>query len=87
MQEAQYVEITKYSDKFYYKDKKMTILHRLDGPAVEWSDGTKEWYVNGKCHRLDGPAIERADGKKSWYINDVFIMSVDKEGAVVNIMK
>jgi hypothetical protein len=22
-------------------------LHRLDGPAVEWADGEKEWWVNG----------------------------------------
>ena len=23
-------------------------LHREDGPAVEWVDGSKEWYINGK---------------------------------------
>ena len=23
-------------------------LHRLDGPAVEWLDGYKAWWVNGK---------------------------------------
>ena len=22
-------------------------LHRLDGPAIEWADGTREWWVNG----------------------------------------
>lgn len=22
-------------------------LHRLDGPAVEWNDGGKEWWING----------------------------------------
>lgn len=22
-------------------------LHRLDGPAIEYSNGHKEWYVNG----------------------------------------
>ena len=22
--------------------------HREDGPAVEWSDGDKEWFLNGK---------------------------------------
>ena len=32
-------------------------------------DGTKEWYLNGKCHREDGPAIERPDGSKVWYLN------------------
>ena len=23
-------------------------LHRLDGPAIEYRDGTKAWYINGK---------------------------------------
>ena len=38
------------------------------------SDGTKEWYLNGKLHREDGPAIERSDGSKSWYLNDKLII-------------
>ena len=33
------------------------------------SDGTKEWYLNGKLHREDGPAIERPDGDKEWWLN------------------
>jgi hypothetical protein len=41
----------------------------LDGPAIEWNDGHKQWYINGKLHRLDGPAIERADGYKQWWID------------------
>jgi hypothetical protein len=44
-------------------------LHRLDGPAVEWSDGTKEWWVNGERHRIDGPAIEWSDGAKAWHVD------------------
>ena len=44
-------------------------LHRLDGPAVEWANGTKEWWINGQRHRIDGPAIEYADGTKSWWID------------------
>jgi hypothetical protein len=70
MQEEQYIEINKYGNKFYYKDKAMTVLHRIDGPAVERADGSKFWYVDGKCHRLDGPAVEYADGSKSWYVDD-----------------
>jgi len=45
------------------------LLHRLDGPAVEYADGSKEWWVNGKLHRLDGPAVESSDGFKSWWLN------------------
>jgi hypothetical protein len=54
-------------DKFWYQNDK---LHRLDGPAVEWSDGDKSWYQNDKLHRLDGPACEYANGNKTWYQND-----------------
>ena len=33
-------------------------------------NGTKAWYLNGKCHREDGlPAVEWADGSKAWYLN------------------
>ena len=44
-------------------------LHRTDGPAIEWANGTREWFVDGQLHREDGPAIEYADGafaKPSW---------------------
>ena len=30
----------------WYNDKGQ--LHRLDGPAVEYADGFKEWYVEGR---------------------------------------
>ncbi|MFA5024128.1 MAG: hypothetical protein WC523_04190 [Patescibacteria group bacterium] len=36
-----------------------------------YNDGSKEWYLNGKCHREDGPAIECANGTKEWYINSL----------------
>ena len=45
------------------------ILHRDDGPAIEFSNGLREWYQNDKLHRVGGPAIEYADGSKSWYQN------------------
>ena len=54
---------------FYYSDKTMTKPHREDGPAVEYSDGTKSWYLNGQPHREDGPAVEFSDGTKFWYLN------------------
>ena len=45
-------------------------LHREDGPACEWANGIKHWYLNDKRHREDGPANERTNGDKSWYLND-----------------
>ena len=69
MQE-QYIKTSKYGTTRYFKDKAKTILHREDGPAVEYDNGERAWYVDGKLHRTDGPAIEYADGSKAWYVND-----------------
>jgi hypothetical protein len=44
-------------------------LYRTDGPAVEYADGTKRWYLNDQLHRTDGPAVEYADGRKMWWVN------------------
>ena len=44
-------------------------LHRQHGPAVEWVDGYKSWWLNGNIHRTTGPAIEYNDGSKAWYQN------------------
>ena len=41
--------------------------HRTDGPAVEWANGTKEWYQDDLRHRVDGPAVEYTDGRKEWW--------------------
>ena len=73
MQKEQFIRINKSGDKSYYFDRKMTIRHREDGPAIEWHDGGKMWYLNGKRHREDGPAVEYADGTKVWYLNDQFL--------------
>lgn len=45
-----------------------SLLHRSDGPAVEWSDGKKEWWVKGKLHRLEGPAVIESDDTKEWWV-------------------
>jgi len=67
---AQYIEINEEGNTYYHADKEMTTLHRVDGPAIEYDDGSREWYLNGKLHREDGPAIEWADGSKEWFLND-----------------
>ena len=56
---------------YYYKDPNYTILHRENGPAIEYANGNKEWYLSGKLHREDGPAIEYSNGDKEWYLNGV----------------
>ena len=44
-------------------------FHRIHGPAIEYSSGSRDWYQNGRRHRVAGPAVEHPDGSKSWYQN------------------
>jgi hypothetical protein len=50
---------------YWYKEGK---LHRIDGPAIEYRNGTKFWYLKGLMHRIDGPACEYSDGRIAWHI-------------------
>jgi len=61
------VTVDDYGTICWYNEKNQ--LHREDGPAVEFADGSKEWFINSKRHREDGPAVEFADGYKAWYID------------------
>jgi hypothetical protein len=45
------------------------LIHRDDGPGIEWHTGNKEWYFEGHLHKENGPAVEYHDGKKLWFIN------------------
>lgn len=42
-------------------------LHREDGPAVEFKNGTRHWRQHGQFHRVDGPAVEYVSGNQWWY--------------------
>lgn len=43
------------------------LLHREDGPAVIWTDGTQLHYADGKLHREDGPAVHGGPGGSEWW--------------------
>jgi hypothetical protein len=60
------MSVDKWGDKIWRNSNRD--LHRTDGPAIEYSNGGKEWWVRGKCHRTDGPAVERSDGGKEWWV-------------------
>ena len=64
-----YVTVDDEGTTRWYKDAKCKILHRENGPAVQYADGTKCWYQNDLFHRTDGPAIEWSYGTKSWWQN------------------
>ncbi len=59
------VEIDDDGNVRYYNERGQ--LHRLDGPAVERADGTKEWYQDDMPHREDGPALELSNGGRGWF--------------------
>jgi len=54
------------SDQYWYKNGQ---LHREDGPAAIWDDGTQEWLKDRQLHREDGPAVIYPDGTQAWYKN------------------
>jgi len=37
---------------------------------IEYINGDKMWYLNGKAHREDGPAVICTSGHKEWWLND-----------------
>ena len=45
-------------------------MHRTDGPAVIFSNGDEDWYINDKLHRSDGPAMIRVNYRSYWFNND-----------------
>lgn len=55
--------------RIYFKDKKLKIVHRLDGPAIEYKNGSKEWYKDGVSHREDGPAYEDFYGVWGYFLD------------------
>ena len=61
------IEVDSSGTRWYYNSAGQ--LHRDDGAAVEWNNGTKSWYQNGLRHRTDGAAVEWPSGNKVWYIN------------------
>ena len=54
-------------DKLYYKGY---LVHRINGPAIEYKNGNKEWRFEGRLHRIDGPTIEWNWGAKDFYLNE-----------------
>ena len=61
------IEIDKDGTKRHYNNQNQ--LHCENGPAIEYADGSKAWYINGQIHREDGPAEEWPSGTKWWYIH------------------
>jgi hypothetical protein len=57
-------------------------LHREDGPAIEWANGSKHWYLHGKRHREGAPAVDNISGHKEWWLHN---MRHREDGAAVEL--
>jgi hypothetical protein len=68
--------IVKYLDKD-------GLLHRTDGPAVIYPDGSLSWWIHGLRHRLDGPAVSSICDIDSisfeWWIDGEFLFVSSQE--------
>jgi hypothetical protein len=63
------LEMDEFGNKWWKnKDGK---IHRLDGPAVEFNSGYKEWWFEGRIHREDGPAVVFPSGDKNWWLDSI----------------
>lgn len=58
-----------YEDILYYKSKISQISFDKDKNELylEYKNGQKHWYKDGKHHRENGPAIIYANGKEKYY--------------------
>jgi len=56
----------------YWYDKNHN-FHREDGPAIEYGNGDKDWYIRGMRHREDGPAMtgRTMPMPGAYFLNDV----------------
>ena len=70
-EEKYYVEVDDDGTRWYAWPGTDRRLHRLDGPAIEYPNGRRDWYQNGLLHRVDGPAVESPNGRREWYQNDL----------------
>lgn len=47
--------------------------------CVVYTNGDKEWYLNGKLHREDGPAVIRSNGTEIWFLNGIKVTREEAE--------
>lgn len=64
------IESTKqvYEDKIVWVHPETGDLHRIEGPAIEWFSGAKEYWQFGVPHRVEGPALVWSDGSVEYYL-------------------
>ncbi len=79
------VKVYEDGDIFWYNKEEQ--LHRLNGPAVENSDGYeyKAYWINGNLHNLEGPAVIHPNGEVEYWIESKRYSKDDWEKKVQKI--
>ena len=81
------MKITKIVNEWgciYFKNEKGD-YHKEDGPAVEYPNGYKAWFINGERHREDGPARITSEGILQYWLNDRMFIKEDWEVEVAKL--
>lgn len=63
----------KRTDSTEYREPRTYKLHNPNGPAIERSNGSLDYYINGKRHREDGPAKVRPNGRIEWWTDGFLV--------------
>ena len=50
---------------------------------AEFTNGSKQWYKEGKLHREDGPACDYSNGTKFWFLEDKEYTEINLKDFVV----
>jgi hypothetical protein len=64
-----YTVIINHDKTVYWYKFGTGILHRENGPAIEYANGDCEWFIDGKRHRIGEPAIVWTSGKH-WFVDN-----------------
>ena len=62
------VEVDEYGVSYYYNHAGQ--LHRVEGPAIIYTNGDKSCWLNGYRHRIGGPAVVW-HGSVEWWLYGV----------------
>ena len=65
---GRYKITNEFGGKSWYQDNK---LHRKNGPAIIYDNGTRLWIMEDEFNREDGPAVMWPSGGKVWYLKGI----------------
>jgi hypothetical protein len=89
MTRTDFDQVLEFPDRFEYSRRGR--FHRLDGPAVEFKDGSEEWYLNGKRSREtttgfpEAAVIRKINGEvvlQQWWLKGILTRDISDGPAI-----